>query len=49
MASMLGKLARFASSPQGRKLAGKAKQMASDPKNRQKIDGYRQKLAKRAR
>jgi hypothetical protein len=47
MASMIGQLARFAASPQGRKLAGKAKRIASDPKNRAKIDEYRRKLANR--
>jgi hypothetical protein len=47
MASMIGTLARLAASPQGRKLAGKAKRMANDPKNRQKIDEYRRKFANR--
>lgn len=47
MAGMMGKLARFAQSPQGRKLANKAKQAASDPKNKQKIEGYRKKFANR--
>ena len=49
MASLMGKLARFAQSPQGRKLAEKAKQAASDPKNKQKIEGYRKKFANRSR
>jgi hypothetical protein len=46
---MIGRIARFAASPQGRALAGKAKRFASDPKNKQKIEGYRRKLANRAR
>jgi hypothetical protein len=49
MASMLGRLGRLANSPQGRKLADKAKRFASDPKNREKIESYRRKFANRAR
>ena len=49
MASMMSKLARFAQSPQGRRVADKAKQFASDPKNKQKIEGYRKKFANRSR
>jgi len=49
MASMMSKLARFAQSPQGRRMADKAKQVASDPKNKQKIEGYRKKFANRSR
>ena len=49
MASMMSKLARFAQSPQGRRMADKAKRFASDPKNRQKIEGYRKKFANRSR
>ena len=47
MAGLASKLARFASSPQGRKLTAKAKRAASDPKNRQKIENYRRKFAQR--
>ncbi len=47
MASMFSKLAKFASTPQGRKMTQQAKRMASDPKNRQKIEGYRKKFASR--
>ena len=43
------KLARFARSPQGRQMADKAKRFASDPKNKQKIEGYRKKFANRSR
>jgi hypothetical protein len=45
----MSKVARFARSPQGRRMADQAKRFASDPKNRQKIDGYRKKFANRAR
>jgi hypothetical protein len=47
MASIVGRLARFASSPQGRKVAEKAKRMASDPKNKAKIEEYRKKFSNR--
>ena len=49
MAAMMNKLAHFARSPQGRKMADKAKQAASDPKNKQKIESYRKKFANRSR
>jgi hypothetical protein len=49
MASMMDRVAKFARSPQGRKVADKAKRFASDPKNRQKIEGYRKKFANRSR
>ena len=47
MAGLMSKVARFAASPQGRRMADKAKRYASDPKNRQKIEGYRKKFAQR--
>ena len=49
MAGLMSKVARFARSPQGRKMADQAKRYASDPKNRQKIEGYRKKFANRSR
>lgn len=49
MAGLLSKVARFAQSPQGRRMADKAKRYASDPKNRQKIEGYRRKFANKQR
>ena len=49
MAGLMGKVARFAQSPQGRRMAEKAKQYASDPKNREKIEGYRRKFASKQR
>ncbi len=41
--------ARFARSPAGRKAMEKAKTMAADPKNKQKIEDLRKKLADRQR
>ena len=37
--SLFSKVAKFASSPQGRAAIEKAKTAATDPKNRAKIDG----------
>jgi hypothetical protein len=47
MPSMMSRLTRFARSPQGRKLANQAQRWASDPKNRQKIEGVRKRVASR--
>ena len=49
MASLMDRVTKFARSPQGRKMADKAKRFASDPKNKQKIEGYRKKFANRSR
>ncbi len=49
MAGLMSKLTKFARSPQGRKLADQAKRAASDPKNKQKIEGYRKKFANRSK
>ncbi|MEA2479146.1 MAG: hypothetical protein QOJ07_1068 [Thermoleophilaceae bacterium] len=49
MAGMIGRVARFARSPQGQKLTRKAMEIAKDPATRQKIEGYRRKLADRRR
>ena len=49
MAGLLSKVARFAQSPQGRRMTDQAKRFASDPKNRQKIEGYRRKFANKQR
>lgn len=38
MASLFGKVARFAQSPQGRAALAKAKEAANDPNNRAKLD-----------
>ena len=47
MPSLMSKVTQFARSPQGRRMADQAKRMASDPKNRQKIEGYRRRFAKK--
>ena len=44
---LMSKVARFAQSPQGRKVADRAKQMAQDPKNRQKIEELRQRASRK--
>ena len=49
MAGLLGKVARFAGSPQGRAAIGKAKTAANDPENRAKIDGLVGKVKDRGR
>ncbi len=38
MAGLFGKVAKFASSPQGQRAIAKAKTAAGDPKNRAKIN-----------
>jgi hypothetical protein len=48
MASLIGKVANFARSPQGRRLASKAQQFVSKPENRRKIGSFRSRLAKKA-
>ncbi len=47
MASLLGKVAQFARSPQGRKLAEQARQRAKDPATRARIDQARARMAKK--
>lgn len=47
MASLTSKLADIARSPQGRRLADKAKEYANKPENRRKIEELRAKLAKK--
>lgn len=47
MASLTTKLADIARSPQGRRLADKAKDYANKPENRRKIDELRTRLAKK--
>ena len=39
MASLFGRVAKFASSPQGKQALNKAKLAANDPKNRAKLTG----------
>lgn len=45
--SLFTSAARFARSPAGRKALDKAKTMASDPKNKERIDQVRKRLAER--
>ena len=45
--SLINRVARFASSPQGRRAIGKAKTYAQSPKGRAKIDQGRRQLAAR--
>jgi hypothetical protein len=47
--ALLNKLATFARSPQGRKLAEQAKKVATDPATKRKIEDARQRLTKRDR
>ena len=47
MPSLMNRIVRFARSPQGRRLATDAKRFASDPKNRQRFDELRKRLAQR--
>jgi hypothetical protein len=47
MPSLIGRVAKFARSPQGRNLATKAQQFASKPENRRKITELRWRLAKK--
>jgi hypothetical protein len=47
MAGLMSKVARFARSPQGRKLAERAKQASSDPKNRRKIEELRGRISRK--
>lgn len=45
--SLMNRLTRLANSPQGRKLADKAKDIANDPKTKAKIEDAKRKLAER--
>jgi hypothetical protein len=47
MAGLMSKVARFARSPQGRKMTERAKQIARDPKTRRKIDEFRGRTARK--
>jgi hypothetical protein len=44
--TLIGKLARLAQSPQGRKLLREAQKVATDPKNRERLENLRGKLVK---
>lgn len=45
--SLTNKLAAFARSPKGRQLAEQAKQFATKPENRRKVEDLRAKLSKK--
>ncbi len=47
MAGLMSKVTCFARSPQGRKLADRAKQMAADPKNRRRIEELRARASRK--
>lgn len=47
MAGLIGKVAKFASSPQGQRAVAKAKATANDPKHRDKINGLVSKVQKK--
>ena len=47
--SLVGRIARFARSPQGRKLAAKAQNYAQSPEGKRKIQQTRDTIAKRKR
>lgn len=49
MAGLMSKVARFAASPQGKKLADRAKQVASDPNTKRKIEEIRGKASSKKR
>jgi hypothetical protein len=45
--SLLSKVAQFARSPQGRRLAGQATRAARDPKTRRQVEQVRRRLTER--
>ena len=45
--SLMRNVARFARSPQGRKMLDEAKRMSKDPETRRKLEGFRAQMAKR--
>ena len=47
MAGLMGRLAKFARSPQGQKLAGQAKRAAKDPGTRRKIEDARRRFGRK--
>jgi hypothetical protein len=47
MPSLFSKVAQFARSPQGRKLAEQARRRANDPATRARIEQVRQRMAKK--
>ena len=47
--SLLSKVAQFARSPQGRRMAGQAMRAAKDPKTRRQIEQVRARLGQRGK
>ena len=47
MPSLMNRIVTFARSPQGKRLTASAKRFASDPKNRQRFEEMRKRLAQR--
>ena len=47
MPSFMNRIVRFARSPQGKRLTASAKRFASDPRNRQRFEEVRKRLAQR--
>jgi hypothetical protein len=45
--SLIGRIAKFATSPQGRRLAAQAKRYAQDPETKRKIEDARKRVADR--
>ena len=45
--SILNKVAKLASSPEGKRLADKAKHMAKDPETRRKLEDVRGRIARK--
>ena len=47
--SLVNRIARFASSPQGRRLADKARNYAASPEGRRQIEQMRSRMARRGK
>ncbi|AOS62617.1 hypothetical protein [Actinoalloteichus hymeniacidonis] len=47
MASLFSRIQDFAKSPKAQEALDKAKQMANDPKNKEKVQGYLAKFRKK--
>ena len=47
MASLMSRISKFARSPQGKKVAGQAKDFASKPENRRKVEQLRSRFARK--
>ena len=49
MPSLMDRISKFARSKEGKELTGEAKKLASDPKNRRRLDDMRKKLMSRGK